>query len=67
MAREQPGMRNQEHAAVTAGEDVRTGVQGIAAEIDERLSAPSGASTAELRALRCEFSVRLKEDRKSVV
>jgi 3-methyladenine DNA glycosylase AlkD len=54
-------MRNEQEATVSSGEDVRTGVQALAAEIDERLSNQSRANTADLRSLRREFSHRLKD------
>jgi 3-methyladenine DNA glycosylase AlkD len=60
-------MHNEQRAIVSSGEDVRTGVQAIAAEIDERLSNQSGANTADLRALRREFSRRLKDAAPHVV
>jgi 3-methyladenine DNA glycosylase AlkD len=66
-ALERRDMRNEQQAAVSAGEDVRTGVQAIAAEIDDRLSSQSGANTEELRALRREFSRRLKDAAPHVV
>jgi 3-methyladenine DNA glycosylase AlkD len=54
-------MRNEPQAAGSSGEDVRTGVQALAAEIDERLANQSNATTAELRGLCREFSHRLKD------
>lgn len=60
-------MRNEPQATVASSDEVRTGVQAIAAEIDERLTNQSGASTADLRALRREFSHRLKDAAPHVV
>jgi 3-methyladenine DNA glycosylase AlkD len=60
-------MRNEPQATVSSGEEVRTGVQALAAEIDERLSNQAGATTADLRALRREFSHRLKDAAPHVV
>lgn len=45
----------------------RAGVPAFAEEIDERLSAMSGAATEELRAVRREFSRRLKDAAPHVV
>jgi 3-methyladenine DNA glycosylase AlkD len=60
-------MRNEPQATVSSGEEVRTGVQALAAEIDERLSNQHGANTADLRSLRREFSRRLKDAAPHVV
>jgi 3-methyladenine DNA glycosylase AlkD len=60
-------MRNKPQATVSSGEDVRTGVQALAAEIDERLSNQSWSNTTDLRALRREFSHRLKDAAPHVV
>lgn len=45
----------------------RAGVPALAEEIDERLSAMAGATTEELRAVRREFSRRLKDAAPHVV
>src|ERR1700675_1569254 len=42
-------------------EPTRAGVPALAEQIDERLSSLSGAMTADLREVRREFSVRLKD------
>jgi 3-methyladenine DNA glycosylase AlkD len=48
-------------------EPVRTGVSALADEIDERLSSLRGARTEDLREVRREFSVRLKDAAPHVV
>jgi len=48
-------------------ESNRAGVPALAEEIDERLSAMSGAAAADLRAVRREFSRRLKDAAPHVV
>lgn len=58
---------NGQETATAAGEEGRTGVQALAAEIDERLSSQSGSTTAELRGIRREFSRRLKDAAPHVV
>jgi 3-methyladenine DNA glycosylase AlkD len=60
-------MANEQQATVTSGDDVRTGVQALAAEIDERLPSQAHAKTADLRGLRREFSRRLKDAAPHVV
>ena len=66
-SRERREMRNEPQVTVSSGEDVRTGVQALAAEIDERLANQSNPTTADIRALRRKFSHRLKDAAPHVV
>lgn len=58
---------NEQETIAAAGEEGCTGVQALAAEIDDRLSSQSGSATAELRGIRREFSRRLKDAAPHVV
>ena len=61
------GARAARESRRASDEPVRTGVSGLAGEIDERLSGLHEARTEDLREVRREFSVRLKDAAPHVV